>query len=66
MAILRGMSPDTGFDGNGDCCGVRVGLLTRGGLPILVDVGAAAGDDVDFEVDVEASLGSDVGIGGPK
>lgn len=37
-----------------------------GGLLILVDVGAAAGDDVGFEVDVEASLGSDVGIGGPK
>lgn len=38
----------------------------RGGLPILVDVGAAAGDEVDFEADVEASLESDVGIGGPK
>lgn len=66
MAIFRGMSPDTGFDGNGDCCGVRVGLLMRGGLPIVADVGAAAGDEVEFEDGVEPSLESDVGIGGPR
>ena len=66
MAIFRGMSPDAGFDGNGDCCGVRVCLLMRGGFPTVVDVGAAAGDDVDLGVGFEASLESCVDIGGPK
>jgi hypothetical protein len=37
----------------------------RGGLPVVADVGAA-GEEVEFEVGVEASLESDVGIGGPK
>jgi hypothetical protein len=38
----------------------------RGGLPIVADVGAAAGDEVEFEDGVEPSLESDVGIGGPR
>jgi hypothetical protein len=65
LAILRGMSPVTGFDGNGDCCGVRVDLLTGGGLPIVADVGAAEEDEVEVEVGVVASL-RDGGTGGPR
>jgi hypothetical protein len=38
----------------------------RGGLPIVADVGAAAGDEVEFEDGVEPSLERDVGIGGPR
>lgn len=59
------MSPDAEFEGYGDCCGVRLDLLMGGGLPIAADVGAATGDEVDFEVGVWESR-SDFGAGGPR
>jgi hypothetical protein len=60
---FRGRSLDTGFDGKGDCWGVRVGLLMGGGLAPVVDEGA--GDEAELEVGVEVSR-RDFGAGGPK
>lgn len=67
MAIFRGMSADAEFEGYGDCCGVRLDLLIGGGLPMLLDaeLGAATGDELEFEVGVWASR-SDFGAGGPR